>query len=157
MNAFGISSLYIITSIILGVSNAQIPWTTKCVNQYELTFFNDTRKNYDGAKAACESLRGYLAKVDNERMTYVINATFELDDSINTYFIGGNDRTTEGYWKWQDGTDVNMREGVGYQNWRHGQPNNYGAGEDCLMVGINTYHWVDSRCGDKLFYICQSG
>ncbi|XP_077968718.1 uncharacterized protein LOC144422778 [Styela clava] len=156
MNAFGISSLCIIMSIILGVSNAQIPWTTKCVDQYELTFFNDTPKNYEGAKAACESLGGYLAKVDNQRMTYIINASVELVGSINSYFIGGNDRAIEGDWKWQDGTDVIMREEVGYQNWKHGQPNNYGGGEDCLLVGRDTYQWTDNPCHEQLFYICQS-
>ncbi|XP_077970591.1 perlucin-like protein [Styela clava] len=117
MNAFGISSLCIIVTIILGVTNAQIQWTTKCVDQYELTFFNDSRKNYEGAKDACESLGGYLAKVDNQKMTDVINATFELVKSINSYFIGGNDIAREGDWKWQDGSDVIMRGRVGYQNW----------------------------------------
>ncbi|XP_077970618.1 uncharacterized protein LOC120334842 [Styela clava] len=157
MNAFGISSLCIIMSIILGVSNAQSPWATKCVDQYELTFFNDTRKYYEEAKAACESLKGYLAKVDNQRMTYVINATFELVGSINSYFIGGNDRALEGDWKWQDGTDMIMSGQNGYQNWKSGQPNDYSDdGEDCLMVGRDSYQWVDSPCHEQIFYICQS-
>ncbi|XP_077968708.1 uncharacterized protein LOC120334845 isoform X1 [Styela clava] len=156
MNTFGILLLCIIMPIILGVSNAQIPWTAKCVDQYELTFFNDTRKNYKEAKAACESLGGYLAKVDNQKMTYVINATFEIVGSVNSYFIGGNDRATEGDWKWQDGTDVIMRGKTGYQNWKPGQPNNYGGKENCLLIGRNSYQWVDSPCYDQLFYICQS-
>ncbi|XP_077968701.1 uncharacterized protein LOC120334849 [Styela clava] len=156
MNALGKLLRCILMSTILGVSHAQTPLAKKCVDQYELTFFNDNRKNYAGAKATCESLGGYLAKVDNQRMTYVINATFELVGSINSYFIGGNDKATEGDWKWQDGTDMIMRGEVGYQNWKYNQPNNDASGEDCLLIGRDTYQWVDTTCHELLFYICQS-
>ncbi|XP_077968694.1 uncharacterized protein LOC144422771 [Styela clava] len=156
MNAFGISSLSILVSIILGVSHGQNPWVTKCVDQHELTFFKNPKKNYRQAKFFCEGIGGYLAKVDNQKMTNVINATFVIKSSDNTFYIGGNDIANEGVWKWQDGTDVIMRGEDGYQNWKHNQPNG-GTSENCLTVGRQTYEWIDVECGGqfKFYYICQ--
>nr|XP_039258535.1 uncharacterized protein LOC120335104 [Styela clava] len=92
-------------------------------------------------------------------MTDVINATFEINPGLNTFYIGGNDIDTEGDWKWQDGTDVIMRGEEGYQNWKANQPNGETTGntavENCLVVGREVYNWVDISCDENFYYICQ--
>ncbi|XP_077968308.1 uncharacterized protein LOC120325826 [Styela clava] len=146
--------------IISTSASAQDPWKTECVDEFELLLFKQ-RKPYHRAKSSCEGLGGYLAKVDNERITYVLNATIPLraNSSENTFYIGGNDIDREGDWKWQDSTNVIMRGETGYQNWKWNQPNgetsSNGAVENCLTVGRETYEWVDVSCGGNFYYICQ--
>nr|XP_039247924.1 perlucin-like protein [Styela clava] len=108
--------LVIFVLVIITGTSAQEPWTKECVDGFELLFFKQ-RKRFNDAKSSCERLGGYLAKVDNENITAVINSAFPIKFKENTFFIGGNDIATEGDWKWQDGTDVIMRGETGYQNW----------------------------------------
>nr|XP_039258534.1 uncharacterized protein LOC120335103 [Styela clava] len=142
-------------SILITSVSAQDPWKKECVDGFELLFFKQ-RKTYNEAKSSCEGLRGYLAKVDDERITRVINSSFLIQDTVNTFYIGGNDIAIEGDWKWQDGTHVIMRGEVGYENWKSNQPNNVGN-EDCLAVGRETYEWIDISCDEIIYYICQKG
>nr|XP_039265666.1 perlucin-like protein [Styela clava] len=97
-------------------SSAQDPWKKKCVDGFELPFFKE-RKHYEEAKKSCEELEGYLAKVDNERITAAIKSLIDISETEMGFFIGGTDRANVEDWKWQDGTDVNMRGETGYQNW----------------------------------------
>ncbi|XP_077968855.1 uncharacterized protein LOC144422846 [Styela clava] len=148
-----LTSLVIFFSTLITRASAQNHWKKECVDGFELLFFKQ-RKTYNSAKSSCEALGGYLAKVDIERMTTVINSAFDIQGGENTFYIGGNDIANEGYWRWQDGTDVIMRGETGYQNWKWNQPNNVGN-EDCLAVGRQTYEWVDISCDENFYYICQ--
>ncbi|XP_077968785.1 uncharacterized protein LOC120335142 [Styela clava] len=145
--------LVIIVSIIITSASAQDPWKKECVDGFELLFFKQ-RKTYNEAKSSCEGFGGYLTKVDDQRITTVINSAFDIQHQDNTFYIGANDIARERDWKWQDGTDVTMRGEAGYQNWKGNQPNG-GTGENCLTVGRQTYLWVDSSCDENFFYICQ--
>ncbi|XP_077971122.1 uncharacterized protein LOC144425631 [Styela clava] len=145
--------LVILFSILITSVSAQDPWKKECVDGFELLFYKQG-KTYEKAKTFCERLGGYLAKVDNERMTTVINSAFDLQNMVNTFYIGGNDIAIEEDWKWQDGTNVIMRGEVGYQNWYSNEPNNFGN-EDCLAVGKKTYEWIDISCDEIIYYICQ--
>ncbi|XP_077969091.1 uncharacterized protein LOC120335086 [Styela clava] len=138
---------------IITIASAQDPWKKECVDGFELRFY-EQKKSYNSAKSFCEDLGGHLAKVDDERITNVINSAFPIQLEVNTFYIGGNDLAKEGDWKWQDGTNVIMRNESGYQNWKSNQPNNVGN-EDCLAVGRQTYLWVDVSCDLSAYYICQ--
>nr|XP_039258536.1 uncharacterized protein LOC120335105 [Styela clava] len=160
MNFIGMLPV-IIATISATLCSAEEPWRTRCFGDFELKFFkhNDNttlQKSYHEAKVFCESLGGYLAKVDTQEITDVINETIEINYK-QSYFIGGNDIRKEKDWKWQDGTDVIMRDEEGYQNWKSNQPNNARGDEDCMLVGRETYRWIDSSCHEKLNYICQTG
>ncbi|XP_077970735.1 uncharacterized protein LOC120335168 [Styela clava] len=145
--------LVILFSILISSVSAKDPWKKECVDGFEL-LFSKQKKTYNSAKSSCEGLGGYLAKVDNERMTTVINSAFKIQHEDNTFYIGGNDIAREKDWKWQDGTHVIMRAEVGYQNWKYNLPNG-GTGENCLTVGRGTYLWLDSLCDENFYYICQ--
>ncbi|XP_077967698.1 uncharacterized protein LOC120325701 [Styela clava] len=149
--------LVIFVLVIITGSSAQEPWKKECVDGFELLFFKQ-HKRYNDANSSCEGLGGYLAKVDNENITAVINSAFPINGAENTFYIGGNDIATEGDWKWRDGTDVIMRGETGYQNWGGNQPNggtNNLNEEDCLSVGRERYQWVDVECSENFYYICQ--
>ncbi|XP_039264700.2 uncharacterized protein LOC120340489 [Styela clava] len=135
-------------------SSAQDPWKKKCVDGFELLFFKE-RKHYEAAKKSCEELEGYLAKVDNERITAAIKSLIDISETEMGFFIGGTDRANVEDWKWQDGTDVNMRGETGYQNWELNQPSSVIYKNDCVIVGGKTYQWTSTTCGRYYFYICQ--
>nr|XP_039258530.1 macrophage mannose receptor 1-like [Styela clava] len=148
----------ILFSTFITSASAQDPWRKECVDGFELLFYKQ-RKTYTSAKSSCEGLGGYLAKVDNERITAVINSTFTIQGGENAFYIGGNDLAREGDWKWQDGSYVIMRGEAGYQNWKYNQPNGETLSntlvEDCLTLGKGTYMWTDSSCDENFYYICQ--
>ena len=43
-----------------------------------------------------------------------------------------------------------------YTKWHHGEPNDWGSGEDCagFYSGHNSGKWNDQGCGWKIAYIC---
>jgi hypothetical protein len=42
-----------------------------------------------------------------------------------------------------------------YSNWYAGQPDNYGAGENCLMMYVNTGTWNDASCSLLFSVLCE--
>ena len=73
------------------------------------------------------------------------------------YWIGLSDADHEGVWKWVDGTRL-----TGYENWRSGQPNNFGGGQDCAGIRMGIHfdkvydaEWHDHPCEKKKRFICE--
>lgn len=99
------------------------------------------------AKAACETLGGYLATVTSqEEQKYVTSK------GANAW-LGAADEAQEGAWKWITGEQWN------WTNWNSGEPNECDGGEDFLQLWSNGT-WNDSGGpgGGKdtaLPYICE--
>lgn len=57
----------------------------------------------------------------------------------------------EGVWKWQEsGTTTS------YENWLPGEPNDWGSGEDCTMIGWDgKMQWNDYFCDRPLAALCS--
>ncbi|XP_077971861.1 uncharacterized protein LOC120335085 [Styela clava] len=144
--------LAILLYAITHVSSGQEPWRSECIDGFKLLFFHET-KNYTEAKSACESAGSYLVKVDNQKITDVINDVLRNNLFSETFFTGGNDIANEGDWKWQDDTDVIRRGEEGYQNWGATEPN--AENEDCLVVVQDDFVWRDYKCEEKRNFICQ--
>lgn len=72
---------------------------------------------------------------------------------MQAYWIGFNDRSYEGSFKWSDGTTVN------YVHWQSGAPND-NRGEDCVSPrnegsGDDTREeWNDYDCNEEKSYFC---
>lgn len=69
---------------------------------------------------------------------------------VSQTWIGLNDHANENVWEWANG-----QENV-WENWRAGEPNDYGSGEDCGMLGWAGGHkWNDYFCDRELIPLCQ--
>jgi len=47
--------------------------------------------------------------------------------------------------------------GAGYQNWAHGEPNNYRGNEQCGVIDKITGKWNDINCESRFSFICERG
>ena len=70
------------------------------------------------------------------------------------FWIGLNDRQTEGKFEWTDGSSVDYTKwGYDYDN-RRRQPDNRGGDEDCVYMYM-TNTWFDSACDQELAFMCE--
>lgn len=108
----------------------------------------DTTKNYENAKAFCESIGGHLATITSLKEQEIV---FNLvkGGSNDYYWLGGTDIETEGVWKWITG------EQWLYSNWQQGNPDNSEGIENNVSFIKQSGTWND--CPSTLLYgfICE--
>ena len=110
-------------------------------------FRSSQRLNWQLARAVCLGFGGDLVTIESEReMEFLKNRTSVFK---GLFWIGLNDRKTEGHFVWSDGTQ--FKSSV-YSNWRKGQPDNWRE-ENC--VELNQKGWNDLACFVFIFYICE--
>nr|XP_046254885.1 brevican core protein isoform X2 [Scatophagus argus] len=106
------------------------------------------RQSWEAAEQHCRMCGGHLLSVMTPEEQDYIN------DKYREYqWIGLNDRTIEGDFRWSDGNPLL------YENWYRGQPDSYFlSGEDCaVMVWHDGGHWSDVPCNYHLSYTCKKG
>jgi len=87
------------------------------------------------SETAAAALGGHLVTINNAAENTWVRATF---GGARDLWLGFNDSAVEGQFSWTNG------ETPGYTNWRAGEPNNSGAGEDyAYMVGASGL-WNDA-------------
>ena len=67
--------------------------------------------------------------------------SFLLDSDVVDAYIDGTDEKVEG-------TFVTSKDGspLIYTNFYYGQPDNYGAGQDCIVMSFYDGKWKDIEC-----------
>ncbi|XP_074540337.1 brevican core protein [Halichoeres trimaculatus] len=106
------------------------------------------RQSWEAAEQHCRMCGGHLLSVMTPEEQDYIN------DRYKEYqWIGLNDRTIEGDFRWSDGNPLL------YENWYKGQPDSYFlSGEDCaVMVWHDGGRWSDVPCNYHLSYTCKKG
>ncbi|CAD7685685.1 unnamed protein product [Nyctereutes procyonoides] len=107
--------------------------------QRKCYYFGEEPKRWIQARFACSKLQGRLASIHSQ----------EEQDFLARYankkgtWIGLRDLDREGEFIWMDENPLN------YSNWRPGEPNNGGQGEDCVMMQ-GSGQWNDAFCGSSL-------
>ncbi|HRI64482.1 MAG TPA: CotH kinase family protein, partial [Polyangium sp.] len=102
---------------------------------------------WSAAENDCRIQGGHLVSIHSlqELQTLEMRAS---SLSMGDFWMGFNDRMTEGSFVWTDGTPRD------FELWNAGEPNDYGAGEDCAEVYTNG-NWNDLDCAAALHYVCK--
>lgn len=86
------------------------------------------------AKELCEKAGGSLVSITSWTEQCAVQSLIE-EGTLDQYWIGGDDETLEGQWKWTTG------EAFTYDGWDHNQPDNYNGAEDYACIS-KTYGGV---------------
>jgi hypothetical protein len=110
-----------------------------------------TTAAWDAAQMRCEGRGGHLATVHSAAEFDVVRA---LTGTTNSW-LGGTDAPTEGTWRWVTG------EPWLSTFWASPQPDNAGAGENCLVSPCNgctpvSSNWNDLSCATSVPYVCEN-
>ncbi|MFH1132213.1 MAG: lectin-like protein [Pseudomonadota bacterium] len=110
-------------------------------------------QNWPEAQHFCETKGMHLVTILDAIENVFVRGKMGVSPG-NKIWLGLNDQSTEGSWRWING------ESVAFTNWRTGEPNNALGGEDCaaLWNSGDTYQWGDISCVDtKLpWTICET-
>ncbi len=117
--------------------------------------FCTSRVSWSDAEAACRANGYELITIDDgEENTFARQGLgMDLDDD---WWIGLNDRSDEGTWRWSYGSSS-------YDGWAGGEPGSFDArSRDCVVIengssGWEDYgEWADHACGEDNPYVCES-
>ena len=122
--------------------SGHVPYLANCY------FFSSDTKNWTDARAACRDLG------TNYDLVSIINNGIQefLTKNLTSqsYWIGLNDISQEGIYKWVNEEDLT----AGKTFWNSGEPNQSGD-EDCIeFLGHLGGKWNDLRCSWQRKYIC---
>uniref|UniRef100_F7CIY3 C-type lectin domain-containing protein n=1 Tax=Monodelphis domestica TaxID=13616 RepID=F7CIY3_MONDO len=105
-----------------------------------------TEHSFDEAVDICNKAGAIVASPKSKAENQAIQ------DILSRYkksaFLGMTDRKTEGKFVYQTG------EPLVYSNWKSGEPNNKGGGENCIEM-VPSGKWNDMPCEESFLTICE--
>ena len=126
------------------VKNCSPGWTKYEYKCYKL-FVN--KKSWSMSRSHCQSEGGDLVIIKNlEEDTFV----FSLSKGKHAW-LGGSDHGVEDNFEWVDGSPIAQPQ---YTNWATNEPNDWGSGEDCLMIRSSDNKWNDAPCARTYAFVC---
>lgn len=119
-------------------------------------FFSPDKLPWEQSKDSCESMDSHLAILHSHQQHDLLEVEARKLGGFDYHFwIGLNDKETEGTWKWVDDTQVNKT----YWNHWEKEPNNHQSGgvhgEDCGVLDSHSKSWYDVPCDHIYKRICQ--
>lgn len=121
-----------ISLILLGSNSWAVPIFNTATGHYYDLVNSGSSGSWDNAEANAIAAGGHLVTINDAAEEAWLRVEF---GSAPRFWIGFNDRASEGTWAWSSG------EAVSYANWDDGEPNNSptasGDGEDFAVL-----NWV---------------
>jgi hypothetical protein len=105
------------------------------------------------AQSTCWSYDYHMLSIADAAEDTWVNAVADTYSTLK-WWMGFNDRASEGTWVWEDGSPVT------YTNWYPGEPNDVAFNEDCGQ--LNRFHsagsngWNDEPCTSAFRFICEA-
>ena len=95
------------------------------------------------AQSEAEAFGGYLVSINSQsEQEFIVQSFLSGPNSNATYWIGLTDKDSEGVFKWVNG------EPVTYTNWYPGEPNEFTAGEDFVIINWHFTQGQTATPGD---------
>ncbi|XP_076157588.1 galactose-specific lectin nattectin-like isoform X2 [Alosa pseudoharengus] len=144
----------------------------KCNNGWEAHggqcyFFSNKNLSWTLSEEECVHKKSHLAIINDEKEQKLLMGISapKMQFPEDKFWIGLNDRQTEGEWLWVDNTPL-TNKGFWLENepdnWK-GVNNQYPDGEDCVRMGVKNFiansaaaGWVDTACERKYKFICET-
>ncbi|XP_063416343.1 perlucin-like protein [Mytilus trossulus] len=125
----------------------------ECLNDW-ISFSNHcylfvyTKRSLENAKVECQTLGGYLVKIENSEENTWIKSIIK-----DQMWIGLNDRQTEGHWVWDYDNST-----LTYNDWSPIEPNGRESENCCVFCSacsLSSYRWNDVGCYLQYGYVCE--
>tara|TARA_B100000683_G_C12290760_1_gene473867 strand:+ start:25 stop:726 length:702 start_codon:yes stop_codon:yes gene_type:complete len=111
-------------------------------------YFCGTARKWRLAVDDCLEIEANLVSISSEEEnTFIAEQANALTDG--KWWIGLNDRGTEGEYVWESGTAFE------FDAWNDGEPNNFDDNENCVEMYSNTGLWNDVSCRNEQGFICS--
>ncbi|MBM4365420.1 MAG: hypothetical protein FJ102_04345 [Deltaproteobacteria bacterium] len=115
-------------------------------------FFVGSPASWESAQSECASRGYHLVDLDDATEEAWAWALAESVNDATAWWIGLNDRYSEGSFAWDGGSSST------FTDWRAGEPNDYGGNEDCAaMADGGGGAWNDKDCATTYAYACEWG
>ena len=106
-------------------------------------------KTHAEAIEVCKSLGRQLVEPTSASANSEVTALAKAK-GVSRFWIGIHDITNEGTFTYESNGQP-----IGYKNWNYGEPNDWGSGEDCAEINVNTGKWNDLSCNNKQSFVCD--
>jgi len=117
---------------------------------------NDGTVRWEDARDACRAVGYELVTIDSMTEDDYVDSILPGSDD---YWIGLNDRDTEGDFEWVDGTSFSSGS---FSDWESGEPNDAPDGGDCVRISRGDGNrWRDDDCRGVVFqsenrFVCEA-
>ncbi|XP_038076352.1 C-type mannose receptor 2-like [Patiria miniata] len=117
-------------------------------------YMSGNQMTWEQAVQSCQALGWELIDIENALENEILAARFrDFWPTKRYYWVGQNDRATEGVWQYSSNSTPVAFAGV-YLNWEDGQPNDVDHTQNCIMMD-KTGQWEDKSCTSYYYVTCK--